>query len=74
MQLEDFPTLILYTKDFKDGFHYEGKENYESIKEWLTEMIEHEDHEEVVKIKGKKTVEKHEDLWSQEINKNIFQY
>ena len=67
MQLEDFPTLILYTKDFKDGFHYEGKENYESIKEWLTEMIEHEDHEEVVKIKGKKTVEKHEDLWSQEI-------
>jgi hypothetical protein len=62
LQLEDFPTLILYTKDFKDGFHYEGKENYESIKEWLIEMIEHEDHEEVVKIKGKKTVEKHEDL------------
>ncbi len=59
MQLEDFPTLILYTKDFKDGFHYEGKEDYESIKLWLTEMIDHEDHDD---DDVKKTVEMHEDL------------
>lgn len=60
MQLEDFPTLILYTKDFKDGFHYEGKEDYESIKLWLTEMIDHEDHDDDDDVK--KTVEMHEDL------------
>lgn len=39
MQIEDFPLLILYSKDYKDGFHYEGKEDYESIKLWLTEML-----------------------------------
>jgi hypothetical protein len=60
LQLEDFPTLILYTKDFKDGFHYEGKEDYESIKLWLTEMIDHEDHDDDDDVK--KTVEMHEDL------------
>jgi len=58
LQIEDFPTLILYTKDFKDGFHYEGKENYESIKLWLTEMLDHENHDDDVK----KTFEMHEDL------------